>query len=138
MQIGETQITKQFIGPKDSISSLYGNGFDLCGARQYQVFGEDGLPYKGDAFALSVKAAVFANGADIISLNLKSFEGYGPILTDTISIKIYLSNYPDAQIIFKIGLEYRECSPSIFEGNIIERQRIITGSPAYSIPLIFK
>lgn len=33
--IGESQIIKQFIGPKDSKSILYGNGFDICGARLY-------------------------------------------------------------------------------------------------------
>ena len=42
---GEMQVTRNLIGTKDSVSVAYGNGFDLCGEREYTVLQADGTKY---------------------------------------------------------------------------------------------
>ena len=46
-------------GPTDSISSLYGNGYDKCGPRVYTFLDSAGLPYSLDVFTTEV---IHSNG----------------------------------------------------------------------------
>jgi len=49
---GKLLLESVFKGPKDSVSILYGNGFDLCGSRSYKIaYEDDGRPYDGDALS---------------------------------------------------------------------------------------
>lgn len=73
----------------------------------------------------------------MVSLRLKSFEE-GPTLSEIITIRISLTDYPGTKIRFEVELEYRECLTSIFEGNVIEKQRILIGSNPYQVPLVFR
>ena len=69
---GNEYVAEEYDGPKDSISTIYGNGYDKCGPRSYSLLDSD-----GQTFSLDLFKPVFEDGRngnpDFISLNLTSF-----------------------------------------------------------------
>ena len=106
------------LGTEDSISIEYGNGYDLCGSRMYEVLTEDGMPYLSDAFSMLRDDSDDQAGADVISFTLLSFE-LGPILTKSLKVDIYLEDYPEKRISFPLEIGFRECYASDFGGDQI-------------------
>ena len=123
-------------GPKDSVSAVYGGGYSLCGPRQYEVTYEDGRPYTRGAFTLKLKGN-HPNGADVISISLKSYEE-GPPSTERLKISVQLKQYPEIEeISFLTTIVYRECFASKFEGPQVEDQKIQVWSSPYMLSLPF-
>ena len=110
--LGDASFSQLILGPKDSVSHDYGDGtgYDLCGARQFEVYREDGSVYFNDDLFSLVSEGRNEIGADIISLQLNSYRE-GPILTTNIIISVYLLQYPEKRVDRLVVLEYRECVP---------------------------
>ena len=47
---GDEFVTKEYDGPTDSISTIYGNGYDKCGPRKYSLLNSDGQTFSLDMF----------------------------------------------------------------------------------------
>ena len=99
-------------GPTDSISSLYGNGYDRCGPRSYSLIDTDGENYSLNVFSREI---THGNGApDQITFNLSSSKD-GEILTSNFTLVIGLQLYPEAEPFSAlVNLEYRICKPYDF------------------------
>ena len=70
--LDDEYVTEEYDGPTDSISSIYGNGYDKCGPRSYSLLESDGQTFSLDLFKPVFKDD--QNGdPDFISLNLTSF-----------------------------------------------------------------
>ena len=124
--VGDTEATWQILGTEDSISVAFGNGYNLCGNRVYEVLTPDGRPYLSDSFSMVIESSDASEGADLINFTLQSFEE-GPIYTKLVKVDVYLERYPDKRISFPIELGFRECYASGFGGSQIEKQRIEVG-----------
>ena len=69
--LGERSFEQELFGPKDSVSISYGNGYDLCGDRAFNVYRIDGSPYEQQAKnALNLKKIKSESrpGADLLQL----------------------------------------------------------------------
>lgn len=118
--LGETEASWNMIGTKDSVSVKYGNGYNLCGPRAYRLRNQMGEPLLNDSLKMRQERVESIEGADAISLNLKSFE-LGPSMKKKIVVEVYLEEYPDRSISFQTTLEYRECYSMNFKGAQIEK-----------------
>ena len=64
----ETEIKTVYNGPTDSVSVVYGNGFNKCGDFEYAMTDKDGVGLSLDMFTLET---TYVDGeADILSFNL--------------------------------------------------------------------
>ena len=123
---GQAQEVRLVQGPRDSVSLMYGNGYDRCGKRSYVIYREDGTPYMDDAFTI-YHYGKDSNGADLIALSLLS-STQGPLLTQKMRVDVYLNDYQErTKIQYPMTLEYRECYASRFEGASIAEQRVQVG-----------
>lgn len=118
--LGETQATKQLQGTKDSVSMKYGNGYELCGPRSYQVYTETDEPFLSDALIMRSGKSGDLSGADLVSLTLLSYE-IGPILSHKVKLIVRLDRYPEQKVSFPVTLEYRECHVESFMGIPVEK-----------------
>jgi len=69
--LGQTKNQLKIDGPSNSISLLYGNGFDRCGPLKYVLLDNSGLPFVNSQFSLDVKSVTDAH--DDVSLTLNSY-----------------------------------------------------------------
>ena len=90
--LGEDEVTFDILGTKDSISFEYGNGYNLCGPRVYEIYAEgENVPFENDSFTITKDKSFDADlyGADEISFSLLSFEE-GPIMAKKVRFYVYL------------------------------------------------
>ena len=80
----------------------YGNGYDLCGPRNYTLLNEDGSLYKvrGAAFSFDVTDSQKLQNADVLVINLTSYER-GPLINEDMLVSVDLIDYPERPSVFK-------------------------------------
>ena len=124
--IGTSKLELDYKGPTDSMSLIYGNGYDKCGPRRYTYMDLWGInEFKMSLF--ETDAILNAGFADDFSMSLLS-EKTGTTLTANTTLHIDLELYPSSTpAIFEVGLTYRECFPADFSGPFIEDQTIMVG-----------
>ena len=109
----------EYIGPTDSMSVIYGNGYDKCGPLRYRYLDIE----EGDEFSLSVfetETILNTGFADEFSMELNSVTT-GTTKIANATLHIDLEFYPTSTpAIFKVNLTYRECFPLDFSGPFIE------------------
>ena len=77
-------------GPTNSVSVEYGNGYNMCGPLGYEVLSEETRkPARSSQFILYTRNDL--EQGDKLTLKLKSAAGNGPILTEDLVIKMYLT-----------------------------------------------
>lgn len=107
-------------GPSNSVSVLYGNGYNRCGPLKYSFLGLNGQLFSLEQFSTNVKLQ--ANNFDELSMTLTSART-GTIVKATTVLKMELEYYPTAVAAsFKVELTYRECAPFDFSGPNIEER----------------
>lgn len=62
--LGQTEYVQNLIGPTDSVSAGFGNGYDLCGPRSYTIYAEDDSLYTEGIFSVTKSVNQTASGAD--------------------------------------------------------------------------
>ena len=118
----------------------YGNGYDLCGPRNYTLLNEDGSLYKvrGAAFSFDVTDSHKFLNADELLINLTSYK-HGPLINEDMLVSVNLIDYPDRPFVYKpIRLQYRECCPDDLLQLMIEKQVIVVGDSPYTLTLPIK
>lgn len=113
-------------GPTNSMSVIYGNGYDKCGPLRYSYFQLGGT----NDFSISVfqtDTILNVGYADDFSMNLAS-ERTGTTMTANATLFIDLELYPSSTpATFQVNLTYRECFPVDFSGPFIEDQELMVG-----------
>ena len=113
--VGQTLLKVAYSGPTDSMSVLYGNGYDKCGPLRYQYLDIEGV----NDFSLGVfgsSAELNAGLADDFEMNLLS-ERTGTTMIANATLLIDLELYPTSTpAIFQVNMTYRECFPDYFVG----------------------
>lgn len=90
------------------MSTQYGNGYDKCGPLAYQVLSDKMLPSRSTQFSLKAETDL-VNG-DNLTLKVKSAAGNGPVITESLIIKVYLRQIEGAEpLLIPIDVSYREC-----------------------------
>ena len=85
-KLGESRDVRDLVSPTNSVSELYGNGFDLCGPISYTVLSSDGSPQSSQsAFTLQVLTA------NEVTISVNSAPEDGPILTEQLIIEMTMT-----------------------------------------------
>ena len=109
VQAGETQEILEITGPTNSISSVYGNGYNSCGPLAYQIYDEEGSQLARSSHFFLTSSTDLENG-DKITLRVESAPGNGPIITERLTVKINLRQIPSVEPVFiPVSVSYREC-----------------------------
>lgn len=116
---GSDRLEYEYKGPTNSISLIYGNGYDKCGPLVFKYLTLDGV----DEFNLKVfetNTERHVGFADDFSMSLLS-ERTGTEMTANATLHIELEKYPTSiPATFQVNLTYRECFPTDFSGPFIE------------------
>ena len=88
---GQTKNQLRIDGPSNSISLVYGNGFDRCGPLKYVLVDSSGLPFVNSQFSLDVKP--ITDAADNVTLTLSSIPS-GLDVTVYFKLEVSLKDYP--------------------------------------------
>ena len=88
---GKDKLRNIYLGPKNSVSVIYGNGYDRCGPLKYSLLSLDGKKLNLNVFSLDV--APNFDFSDSITLNLESFAN-GRQIVQKVIIKIELEQFP--------------------------------------------
>ena len=90
--VGQKLLVETYSGPTDSMSVLYGNGYDKCGPLRYRYLDIEGInEFSLDVFETSTK--LNAGLADNFEMNLVS-ERTGTTVTANATLLIDLELYP--------------------------------------------
>lgn len=109
VQSGLNQEILELTGPTNSISTVYGNGYNQCGSLQYQIYNEEGNALARTSHFFLTSATDLENG-DPITLRVDSAPGNGSIITEYFTIKINLRQISQVDALFiPISISYREC-----------------------------
>ena len=123
------------MGPTDSVSDMYGNGYDKCGNLTYNWVNTSCKKFENEYF--SSNFTIIEDEADQFTQNLTSTRT-GTTLKDVATLVISLPQYPSSTpAMFNILLTYRECFPFDFTGPKINDLKIRVGDPGPEIDFFF-
>ena len=124
---GDDLLTLNYIGPTDSVSDMYGNGYDKCGNLTYNWVNTSWKKFENKYF--SSNFTIIEDEADQFTQNLTSTRT-GTTLNDVATLVISLPQYPTSTpAMFNVLLTYRECFPFDFAGPKINDVKIRVGDP---------
>ena len=134
--LGQFKEEVSYVGPTDSTSVTYGNGYDRCGNLEYIFLDENGV----DLFDLAVfdqTSTIVDNLADSFDLKLQS-EPIGTDLEAKFTLVISLLDYPSSiPATFEVTLFYRECFPNAFLGPEVSDKVLTVGDPEQRFGYVF-
>lgn len=133
--IGQSLLTLILPGPTNTVSALYGNGYDKCGELTYLWLDANGKQFSSEWFKGEANSE--SNFVDSLTLVLHS-EPNGTDLHDQVTLSIRLDDYPSSTpATFKISLTYRECFPLVFSVPKIEDLKLKVGTRGPVIDYFF-
>ena len=116
---GQTSLEIINSGPTDSMSSLYGNGYNKCGNLKYNYFAPNGIKFVLDVW--SNQETIVQDFADEFKMRVTS-PPTGTTMIANATLIIELEEYPTAKsAAFAVNITYRECFPLDFSGPEIEQ-----------------
>lgn len=83
------------MGPTNSVSVTFGNGFDACGPIAYSILNEDRTA-RATTSKFYLRSTTNMNLGDEITLKVVSAAGNGPVLTENLTIKLSMRDVPRA------------------------------------------
>ena len=96
-------------GPKNSVSQLYGNGYNSCGSLSYQIL-DSNARKTANSPIFSLESKTDMRRGDELVFKVTSAAGNGPVITEKFIILIYLNLISKAQPkLLPISVSYREC-----------------------------
>lgn len=109
---GKTSEVMTFDGPTDSVSNLFGNGYDRCGDLKYEITA--GTSNYTDAF-MDFTPTVNTDAKDDLTFKVVSF-ATGDYVSYEMVLTVSLVDYPTATpAMLPLFLNYRECAPFGFD-----------------------
>ena len=133
--INKTEWDWTYEGPTNSMSLIYGNGYDKCGPLKYSFLDDAGLPFS--LFALSNYTSFGYNKPDNLTFNIQSYRS-GYDLKANFTLKVELSSYPTSYPYYQtVEVTYRECYPEDFSGPEVETPEMTVGDDGFNIDVFF-
>ena len=122
-------------GPTNSMSALYGNGYDKCGPLKYSFLDEAGEKF--ELMNLSNYTMAGFNDADDLNFELKSFKN-GADRYANFTMKVELIGYPTSYPYYQlVNITYRECFPEDFTGPEIKLDEMTVGDEGFELDVFF-
>lgn len=133
--LGEKRESWTYDGPTNTISDVYGNGYNKCGPIKYTFLDDFGEEFSHPLFSnTTVRNVGFA---DSVTFTLESFPS-GLDLQVNFTLKSELSSYPMSTPYYQdISLTYRECYPENFEGPFVSVDEMMVGDDGFPIDVTF-
>ena len=99
----------------DSVSRIYGIGYDLCGDLEYSLSGTNNYTDAFMVFAPTVNTAL----VDDLRFDVKSDASLGNYVVYSMTLTAKLKNYPSSTpASIPVVFNYRECRPTDFSFNL--------------------